>query len=195
MEKIQGITNKQFTALVVLMILISLGTICITNYIGNKRVQQNELDSTDFKLLKSFIEKKLIKDRIKKHDSIDKVLVKLDTIFVDRWHKAKAIASAAPDTCQHYIQLLVHACDSMKMIKDSINKNLRIKIEEHKAHGIKDSLDIVLLYSEKSKADSTIFSLENKLEKAIKQKKWWRNAALIEGGYIILRESKSIIVN
>jgi hypothetical protein len=195
MERIQGITNRQFVAMVAIMILISLLTIGVTNYIGNKRLKQTELDSTDFNLLKSFIEKKLIKDKIKKHDSIDKVLVKIDTIYVDRWHKAKTIAVQAPDTCQHYITILVNACDSMKAIKDSINKNLRLKIEEHKAHAFKDSTDIVSLYKEKAKADSTIFSLKNKLEKAVKQKNNWRNAAIIEGGYIILREGKSVLLN
>lgn len=192
-DKIKGITPKQFAAMVAVMVFIAMISICICKFNSDKQHAQSKIDSTDFKLMRSFIEKKLIKDKIRKHDSIDEVLVKIDTIYVDRWHKAKETAKQAPDTCQHYIQLLVHACDSMKMIKDSINNNLRIKNEEHKAHAVKDSSDIVLLKNKGLKADSTISSLENKLEKAIKQKKNWRNAFIIQGGLMLLRESKSIL--
>lgn len=191
MERIKGITTKQFAAMVAIMVFIAIVSICVCKCNYSKQHAQSKIDSTDFKLMRSFIEKKLIKDKIRKHDSIDQVLVKIDTIYVDRWHKAKEIAKQAPDTCQHYIKLLEHVCDSMKMIKDSINKNLRIKNEEHKAHAVKDSSDIVLLYKDKAKADSTIFSLENQLAKAIRQKKNWRNAFFIQSGLMLLREGKS----
>lgn len=193
MEKIKGITNKQFASMVAIMVFIAIVSIFICKCNYSRQHAQAKIDSTDFKLMKSFIEKKLIKDKIKVHDSIDEVLVQHDTIYVNRWHKAKEYSQQAPDTCQHYIKRLVNACDSMKMVKDSINKNLRGKIDEQKVLSLKDSSDIVLLYKEKAKADSTIFALENQLEKAIKQKKNWRTAALVEGGYILMREGKPIL--
>jgi len=195
MEKIEGITNKQFLAIVAIMILIAITSICIVNYITNKKVIHTAIDSADFKLMKSSIEKKFIKDKINMHDSIDKRLIKIDTVYVDRWHKAKVLAIMAPDTCNEYIKRLINACDSMKSVKDSINKNLRDKINEQQQLSLKDSADIVLFYQEKAKADSTIFALKNQLAIAIKQKKMWRNSSLAQSIYIILREGKSVLLN
>jgi hypothetical protein len=195
MERIQGITNRQFVAMVAIMILISLLTIVVTNYIGNKRVKQTELDSADFKLLRNFIEVKLLKDLEKKHLVKTDTLFKVDTIKVERWHKAKEIVKAAPDTCQHYIKILEHACDSMAAIKDSLISELLkvIAIKDSIEH--KDSCSIELLNRKAFMLKSEMDNLVAEIDKLTRQKRWWRNAALIEGGYIILREGKSILVN
>ncbi len=192
-DKIKGITNRQMAGMVAVMLFIAIVSILVSRCNCSRQHTQANIDSTDFKLMKSFIEKKLIKGKIKMRDSIDKVLVQHDTIFVDRWHKAKENAKLAPDTCHQYIQRLINACDSMARHKDSISNNLRLKMADQKVLSAKDSSDIALLYSAKAKADSTIFALENKLAKAIKQKKNWRTAALVEGGYILMREGKPIL--
>lgn len=195
MEKIEGITNKQFTTLVVLMIIVSLFTIGITNYIGNKKIKQAELDSADFNLLRNFIEVKLLKDLENKHLVKVDTLFKTDTIRVERWHKVKEIVKLAPDTCQHYITILEHACDSMIVIKDSLISELIKVIAIKDSIEYKDSNSIELLNRKVLMLRSEMENLIVQIDKLTKQKKRWRNAALIQGGYIILRESKSVLLN
>lgn len=195
MERIEGITNKQFVAMVLIMLILAVTSVLVCEYRNDYKIIQNKLDSSDFKLMKSFIEKNLIKDKIKEHDSIDKVLVKHDTIFVDRWHKAKEFARQAPDTCQHYIELLQHACDSMRTNLEDVILNLRLISMLKDSLQFRDSINIALLYQVKEGLETELFKKQKELEKAIKQKKIWRNTALIQGGYIILREGKSVILN
>lgn len=195
MERIKGITNKQFAAMVAIMLFIAIISIFISNCNCAKNHVKSKIDSTDFKLMKSFIEKKLIKDNIKKHDSIDKVLINIDTIFIDRWHKAKEISKQAPDTCQHYIEILEHACDSMRLNLEAVILNLRLINMLKDSLQYRDSTDIAMLYKVKEGLEIQLSDALKELEKVTKQKKNWRTAAIIEGGYIILREGKSVLLN
>lgn len=194
-DKIKGITDRQFAAMVVLMLLIAISSIAIFEYRAERKHNHIKSDSVDFKLMQNFIHRNLIKKGIKKVESEVKVLTVKDTIYLERWHKAIEHSQSAPDTCYEYISRLIYACDTMRNNLVALNKKLREADSLKTLSAEIDSSDIAMLYTKKNEADSTIFSLKAELAKAISQKKKWRNATLIQAGYIILREGKSILLN
>lgn len=194
-DKIKGITTGQFAGMVAVMLVLGILGVGISYCNCKKNHVQSKADSTDFKLMRNFINKTLIRGRIKKIDSIGVQLGKRDTIFVDKWHKAKEYASLAPDTCLEYILRLKHACDSMRLNKDSVILNLRFKILEQDSASAIDSSDIALLYAVKEKLEINITLYQDSLANALRKMKNWRTVATGEGIYIILREGSPLLTN
>lgn len=193
----KDITKSQFAAMtmIVFFICLTFGLLHYFVYTGNQNALSIKNDSIQYKLIENKIRKEILKDERKKLDSIGQQLIKRDTVYIDKWHKAKEDAKQAPDTCNEYIQNLISNCDSL------IN-HYKLKYENELANrqlcdssAAIDSSDISMLYIKYNAAIIDYNNLKEDYEKCKRQKNNWRLASMIEGAYIIFRESTQAISN
>lgn len=174
-----------------LIITISILLASLIFFIAKQIVIKNDLivHPVSEKLIEGKVKKQILKKEKAEIKQRIVELEKIDTVYIDRWHKTIVYSQQAPDTCKPYIDSLTNACNAaIDHLSEMINEfKLQAKIDS--AIAVQDSTDIETQYHIMDSLCKKVDALTLKLESANAKKKWWQKLAALEAVYIILRET------